>query len=203
MVDPPIRLDCQRATTRRRVQVERPQPSEDERPGGRVGLSDARQRRPRGGEEHPPDAVPPGRGVGAARVGPSRTVKALTYANRTCAEAGEMEGLGSASFDPVAAAWSYFRRLGLEEHLSSLGGGRRSRVLSDTVFKMAATSAHQSVLQETDDHRVARLGGAFRPRPVLPGDRRPGRAQGGHRGAPVLEPDFGGSELKVLFTRPR
>jgi hypothetical protein len=44
----------------------------------------------------------------------------------------------SPSFGAVAAAWSYFRRLGLEEHFSSLGDGRRSRVLSDTVFAMVA-----------------------------------------------------------------
>ena len=38
----------------------------------------------------------------------------------------------------MAAVWSYFRRLGLEEHFSSLGDGRRSQVLSDTVFAMVA-----------------------------------------------------------------
>jgi hypothetical protein len=44
-----------------------------------------------------------------------RIVKALaTYANGTYVEAGEIEGLGSPSFGAVAAAWSYFRRLGLE-----------------------------------------------------------------------------------------
>ena len=50
-----------------------------------------------------------------------RIVKALaTYAKGTYVEAGEIEGLGSPSFGAVAAAWSYFRRLGLEEHFSSL-----------------------------------------------------------------------------------
>ena len=68
-----------------------------------------------------------------------RIVKALaTYAKGTYVEAGELEGLGSPSFGAVAAAWSYFRRLGLEEHFSSLGDGRRSQVLSDTVFSMVA-----------------------------------------------------------------
>jgi hypothetical protein len=51
-----------------------------------------------------------------------RIVKALaTYAKGTYVEAGEIEGLGSPSFGAAAAAWSYFRRLGLEEHFSSLG----------------------------------------------------------------------------------
>ena len=68
-----------------------------------------------------------------------RIVKALaTYAKGTYVEADEIEGLGSPSFGAVAATWSYFRRLGLEEHFSSLGDGRRSRVLSDTVFTMVA-----------------------------------------------------------------
>ena len=50
-----------------------------------------------------------------------RIVKALaTYAKGTYVEAGEIEGLSSPSFGAVAAAWSYFRRLGLEEHFSSL-----------------------------------------------------------------------------------
>ena len=109
-----------------------------------------------------------------------RIVKALaTYAKGTYVEAGEIEGLSSPSFGAVAAVWSYFRRLGLEEHFSSLGDGRRSRVLSDTVFTMVANRLDRSVLQAPDDQRVARLGGASRrghvpePGPVLPGDRRP------------------------------
>jgi hypothetical protein len=68
-----------------------------------------------------------------------RIVKALaSYAKGTYVEAGEIEGLSSPSFGAVAAAWSYFSRLGLDEHFSSLGDGRRSQVLSDTVFTMAA-----------------------------------------------------------------
>ncbi len=68
-----------------------------------------------------------------------RIVKALSaYANGTYVEAGELCGLGSPSIGGVAAAWSYYRRLGLEEHFSSLGDGRRSAVLSDTVFSMLA-----------------------------------------------------------------
>ena len=68
-----------------------------------------------------------------------RIVKALaTYAKGTYVEAGEIEGLGAPSIGAIAAAWSYFCRLGLEEHFSSLGDGRRSRVLSDTVFTMVA-----------------------------------------------------------------
>ena len=68
-----------------------------------------------------------------------RIVKALSaYAEGTYVEAGELEGLSSPSFGAMAAIWSYFRRLGLEEHFASLGDGRRSRVLSDTVFSMVA-----------------------------------------------------------------
>ncbi len=68
-----------------------------------------------------------------------RIVKALaSYANGTYLEAGDLEGLGSPSFGAIAAIWSYFRRLGLEEHFASLGDGRRSRVLPDTVFSMVA-----------------------------------------------------------------
>ncbi len=68
-----------------------------------------------------------------------RIVKALaTYAKATYVEVGEIEGLSSPSFGAVAAAWSYFRQLGFEEHFSSVGDGRRSRVLSDTVFAMVA-----------------------------------------------------------------
>src|ERR1039458_9521010 len=48
-----------------------------------------------------------------------RIVKALaTYAKGTYVEAGEIEGLGSPSFGAVAVAWSYFRRLGLDEHFT-------------------------------------------------------------------------------------
>jgi len=68
-----------------------------------------------------------------------RIVKALAaYANGTYLEAGELEGLSSPSFGAMAAIWSYFCRLGLEEHFAALGDGRRSRVLSDTVFSMVA-----------------------------------------------------------------
>jgi len=68
-----------------------------------------------------------------------RIVKALaSYANGTYLEASDLEGLGSPSFGAIAAIWSYFRRLGLEEHFASLGDGRRSRVLPDTVFSMVA-----------------------------------------------------------------
>jgi hypothetical protein len=38
----------------------------------------------------------------------------------------------------VAAIWSYFSRLGLDDHFASLGDGRRIHVLSDTVFAMLA-----------------------------------------------------------------
>jgi hypothetical protein len=68
-----------------------------------------------------------------------RIVKALAgYANGTYLEAGDLEGLGSPSFGAIAAIWSYFCRLGLDEHFAALGDGRRSRVLSDTVFSMVA-----------------------------------------------------------------
>jgi hypothetical protein len=66
-------------------------------------------------------------------------VKALSvYANGDYVEASELTGLGSPSFGGVAAAWSYYCRLGLEEHFSCLGDGRRSSSLSDTVFCMLA-----------------------------------------------------------------
>lgn len=68
-----------------------------------------------------------------------RIVKALAvYANGTYVEAGELTGLGSPSFGAVATAWSYYCRLGLDEHFSLLGDGRRSSALSDTVFAMLA-----------------------------------------------------------------
>ena len=68
-----------------------------------------------------------------------RIVKALSaYAIGDYVEAGELSGLGAPSLGAVSAAWSYYRRLGLEEHFSSLGDGRRSGRLSDTVFSMLA-----------------------------------------------------------------
>jgi hypothetical protein len=68
-----------------------------------------------------------------------RIVKALSaYANGTYVDAGDLEALGAPSLGAVAAAWAYFSRLGLEEHFSSLGDGRRSHGLSDTVFSMVA-----------------------------------------------------------------
>ena len=68
-----------------------------------------------------------------------RIIRALrAYAEGTWLEAGELSGEGAPSFGATAAVWSYFRRLGLDEHFSSLGDGRRSRVASDTVFSMVA-----------------------------------------------------------------
>ncbi len=68
-----------------------------------------------------------------------RIIRALSaYANGSYLEAGDLSGLGAPSFGAVAAAWSYFSRLGLDEHFSLLGDGRRSRSLCDTVFAMVA-----------------------------------------------------------------
>jgi hypothetical protein len=68
-----------------------------------------------------------------------RIVKALSaYASGEYLEASSLTGLGSPSLGGVAAAWSYFCRLGLDHHFSSLGDGRRSASLSDTVFCMLA-----------------------------------------------------------------
>ena len=68
-----------------------------------------------------------------------RIIRALSsYAKGTYVEAGELEGVSSPSFGAVAAIWSYFSRLGLDDHFASLGDGRRSHVLSDTVFAMVA-----------------------------------------------------------------
>jgi len=47
-------------------------------------------------------------------------------------------GNGAPSFGATAAVWSYFCRLGLDEYFSLLGDGRRSKVVSDTVFAMVA-----------------------------------------------------------------
>jgi len=68
-----------------------------------------------------------------------RIVKALAaYAKGSYFEAGELEAISSPSLGAVAGIWSYFRRLGLDEHFSGLGDRRRSRALSDTVFTMVA-----------------------------------------------------------------
>ncbi|MGA2531379.1 MAG: IS1634 family transposase, partial [Acidimicrobiales bacterium] len=68
-----------------------------------------------------------------------RIIRALrAYAEGTWFEAGELSGEGAPSFGATAAVWSYFCRLGLDEHFSSLGDGRRSKVASDTVFSMVA-----------------------------------------------------------------
>jgi len=68
-----------------------------------------------------------------------RIIRALrVYAEGSWVEAGELTGLGGPSFGAVAAAWSYFCRLGLEDHFSSLGATRRSPSLADTVFAMVA-----------------------------------------------------------------
>src|ERR1017187_4732843 len=78
-----------------------------------------------------------------------RIVKALaTYANGTYVEAGEIEGLGSPSFGAVAAAWSYFRRLGLEEHFSSLGDGPPLTGALRHGLHDGGQPAHRSILQE-------------------------------------------------------
>jgi len=124
-------------------------------------------------------------------AGPHRQALA-TYAKGTYVEADEIEGLGSPSFGAVAAAWSYFRRLGLEEHFSSLGDGRRSRVLSDTVFAMVANrltdpfSKRRTITEWLAS--VALPAGVTAPSldQLLPGDRLPRRAQGSHRGASLL-----------------
>src|ERR1035438_1229643 len=68
-----------------------------------------------------------------------RIIRALrAYAEGNWFESGELSGEGAPSFGATAAVWSYFCHLGLDEYFSSLGDGRRSRVLSDTVFAMVA-----------------------------------------------------------------
>jgi hypothetical protein len=68
-----------------------------------------------------------------------RIIKALSsYANGTYVEAGELSGLGAPSLGAVAGVFQYYCRLGLDEHFSSVGDGRRSSVLSDTVFALVA-----------------------------------------------------------------
>jgi 2'-5' RNA ligase len=68
-----------------------------------------------------------------------RIIRALrAYAEGNWFESGELSGEGAPSFGATAAVWSYFCHLGLDEYFSSLGDGRRSRVLSDTVFSMVA-----------------------------------------------------------------
>src|ERR1039458_9913471 len=68
-----------------------------------------------------------------------RIIRALrAYAEGTWFEAGELSGEGAPSFGATAAVWAYVCRLGLDEHFSSIGDGRRSRVASDTVFSMVA-----------------------------------------------------------------
>jgi len=68
-----------------------------------------------------------------------RIIKSLrAYAKGHWVEAGELAGEGAPSFGAVAAAFTCFQRLGLDEHFFGLGDGRRSRVLSDTVFTMVA-----------------------------------------------------------------
>ena len=67
-----------------------------------------------------------------------RIIRVLrVYAEGTWLEAGE-SGNGAPSFGAAAAVWSYFCRLGLDEYFSLLGDGRRSKVVSDTVFAMVA-----------------------------------------------------------------
>ena len=52
-------------------------------------------------------------------------IRALrAYAEGTWFEAGELSGEGAPSFDSTGAVRSCFRRLGLDEHVSSIGGGR-------------------------------------------------------------------------------
>ena len=68
-----------------------------------------------------------------------RIIRALrAYAEGTWLEVAELSGNGAPSFGATAAVWSYFRRLGVDEYFSSLGDGRRSKVVSDTVFAMVA-----------------------------------------------------------------
>ncbi len=68
-----------------------------------------------------------------------RIIKALSaYASGTYVEAGELSGLRAPSLGAVAAIWAYYCRLGLDAHFSGLGDGRRSSVLSDTVFALVA-----------------------------------------------------------------
>lgn len=68
-----------------------------------------------------------------------RIIKALrTYAEGNWFEAGELSGEGGPSLGGVAACYSYYRRLGLETYFDSVGAGRKSASLSDTVFVMLA-----------------------------------------------------------------
>ena len=107
-------------------------------------------------------------------------------------EAGELVGEGGPELRWVAAAWSFFRRLGLEEHFAASGEGRRPGSLRHVVFVMLAnrltdpTSKRRTINEWLASVALRRRGRCPEPRPVLPGDRRPRRAQGGDRGAPLL-----------------
>jgi transposase len=69
-----------------------------------------------------------------------RLIGALrTYAEGSWLEAGaDITGAGAPAFGAVAAIASYFDRLGLAQHFSSVGEGRGSVHLADTVFVMVA-----------------------------------------------------------------
>ena len=158
------------------VRLSFPRPDEFSRliPGARRG-------RPCGGEEHPPDAVPPGRGVRAARVRPAGPHR---QSSRHLCE-GDLRG-GRRDRGPLfAELWCGRGRLVVLSPPRARGAlrlaGRRPSLSGSFRHGLydGGQLAHRSVLQAPDDHRVARLGGASRrrhvpePRPVLPGDRRP------------------------------
>ncbi|HEY1222973.1 MAG TPA: IS1634 family transposase, partial [Acidimicrobiales bacterium] len=68
-----------------------------------------------------------------------RIIAALSsYTDKHLISADDLEGEGAPAFGAVAAVASYFDRLGLREHFSSIGDRRRSKNLADTVFVMVA-----------------------------------------------------------------
>ena len=68
-----------------------------------------------------------------------RIVEALSkYAHGQWVEASSVEGNGAPSFGAIAAIAATFDRIGLRAHFSSLGAGRGSSHLADTVLVMVA-----------------------------------------------------------------
>ncbi len=69
----------------------------------------------------------------------NRIVAALSnYTDQHWVPADELEGSGAPGIGAVAAVSSYFERLGLRAHFSTVGEARGSKHLEDTVFVMVA-----------------------------------------------------------------
>jgi len=68
-----------------------------------------------------------------------RIIAALSqYAKQDWVSTNDLGGGGAPSFGAVAAIYSYFCRLGLDEHFTRLGKARGSQRLADTVFALIA-----------------------------------------------------------------